>query len=169
MTSMEVLRLEAAHYRLLTEQLKSDYTAIDDDTLRDTMEGISELPQIVEELIRSALDDDTLIAGLKVRLDAMNERMARIKDRYEKKRSLAAWAMGSAGIPKMETPDFGVSLCAGQQRLVISDPTKLPEQYLVPQAPKPDRTAIVIALKSGTIIDGAGLEAGNPFIAVRSK
>ena len=169
MTSMEVLRLEAAHYRLLADQLKSEYGALDDDTLRDTMEGISELPQMIEGLVRSALDDEALITGLKSRLDAMSERLARIKERHEKKRALAAWAMGSAGIPKMEVPDFGVSLCAGAQRLVITDATKIPEHYLVPQPSKPDRTAITSALKGGAIIEGAAFEAGNPFIAVRAK
>jgi hypothetical protein len=169
MTSMEVLRLEAAHYRLLADQLKAEYGALDDDTLRDTMEGVSELPQMIEGLVRSALDDEALITGLKSRLDAMSERLARIKERHEKKRGLAAWAMGSAGIPKMEVPDFGVSLCAGMQRLMISDPTKIPDQFLVPQPSKLDRTAIATALKGGEIIEGAVFETGNPFIAVRAK
>ena len=169
MMSIEVLRLEAAHYRLLAEQLKSEYAAIDDDTLRDTMEGISELPQMIEELVRSALDDEALIAALKLRRDGMNERLARITERHEKKRSCAAWAMGSAGIPKMELADFGVSLCAGMQRLTIVDPAKIPDQYLLPQPPKPDRTAITTSLKDGIAVEGAALEIGNPFIAVRSK
>jgi Siphovirus Gp157 len=169
MTSMEVLRLEAAHYRLIADDLKAEYSSIDDETLRDTMEGISELPQMIEELVRSSLDDEALIAGLKLRLDAMGERLSRIKDRHDKKRALAAHAMGLAGIPKIEVPDFGVSLCSGVPRLVISDPTKLPEAFLVPQPPKPDRAGISAALKAGTVIDGAGFEVGNPFIAVRAK
>ena len=169
MSSMEVLRLEAAHYRLLADELKAEYGALDDDTLHDTMEGISELPEMIQELIRSSLDDEGMIAGLKFRLEAMTERLSRLKERHDKKRSLAAWAMGSAGIPKMEVPDFGVSLCAGVQRLIISDPAKLPEKFLVPQPPKPDRAGISTALKAGEAIEGAGFEAGNPFIAVRAK
>jgi hypothetical protein len=169
MTSMEVLRLEAAHYRLICDQLKSEYGTLDDETLRDTMEGLSDLPQMIETLIRSALDDEALIVGLKTRLDAMNERTARIKERHEKKRALSAWAMGSAGISKMELPDFGVSLCAGVQRLAISDPSKIPDKYFVPQPPKADRMAISNALKAGELIEGAAFEFGNPFVAVRSK
>lgn len=169
MTSMEVLRMEAAHYRLISDQLKAEYGALDDETLRDTMEGLSDLPQMIEALIRSALDDEALIIGLKTRLDAMNERAARIKERHEKKRALSAWAMGSAGIPKMELPDFGVSLCAGVQRLIISDPAKIPDKFFVPQPPKADRTAISTALRAGEMVEGAALESGNPFIAVRSK
>jgi hypothetical protein len=169
MASLEVLRLEAAHYRLLQEQLRQEYSNLDDETLRDTMEGISELPAMVEHLIRSSLDDDILVVGLKSRLDAMAERLARLKDRYTKKRSLAAWAMGSAGIPKIEVSDFSVSLNAGAERLEIVDGFQIPEAFMVPQPPKIDRTAITAAMKRGEAVAGAKLEVGNPFISVRTK
>jgi hypothetical protein len=169
MASLEVLRLEAAHYRLLQEQLKEEYSNLDDETLRDTMEGISELPTMVEHLVRSSLEDDILIVGLKSRLDAMTERLARIKERHTKKRSLAAWAMGSAGIPKIEASDFSVSLSAGAQRLEIVDGSQIPEAFLIPLPPKIDRTAITAALKRGEIVTGAAFETGNSFIAVRTK
>lgn len=169
MASLEVLRLEAAHYRLLIDQLRADFVAIDDETLHDTMEGLSELPAMVEGLVRSSLDDEAMIVGLKSRLDAMSERLARIKERHEKKRALAAWAMGSAGIPKVEVPDFCVSLCAGAQRLDVSDPGKITEVFLVPQPPKIDRSAVAAALKRGETVEGAQLTTGNPFIAVRTK
>jgi hypothetical protein len=164
-----VVRLEAAHYRLLTEQLKCQYQDIDDDTLRDTMEGLSDLPQMIEGLVRSALEDEVLLTGLKVRLEAMQERGARIRARHEKKRELAAWAMANVGLTKLEAPDFGVSLCSGAQRVEIFDPGSLPAAFLVPQPPKPDRAAIAQTLKMGGTVDGAKIETGNPFISVRTK
>jgi hypothetical protein len=169
MASLEVLRLEAAHYRLLQEQLKEEYSNLDDETLRDTMEGISELPAMVEQLVRSSLDDDILIVGLKSRVDAMTERLARLKERHTKKRGLAAWAMGSAGIPRIEVSDFSVSLNAGAQRLEIIDGTQIPEAFFVPQPAKIDRNAIATAMKRGETVPGAAFEVGNPFIAVRTK
>jgi hypothetical protein len=169
MVSTELLRLEAAHYRVLAEQLKSQYETIDDQTLTDTMQGISELPQMVETLVRSGLDDGELICGLKSRLENMSERLSRLKERYEKKRALVAWAMGNSGITKLEVPDFSVSLCAGAQKLEIAEPTIIPQAYLIPQPPKIDRASISAALKRGEIVEGATLATGNPFIAVRSK
>ena len=160
MISSEVVRLEAAHYRLMAEELKSQYQSIDDETLRDTLEGASELPQIIEALVRSSLEDETLLVGLKARVDAMQERQSRIKARHDKKRELTAWAMAHTGVTKLEVPDFGVSLSSGAVRVQIDDPVKLPACYLVPQPPKPDRTAIGHALKRGETIDGARLEAG---------
>ena len=70
----DLLRIEAAHYHLLQDQLRMDYAHLDDETLADTLEGISELPQMIEEIIRSSLEDEALIAGLKLRAAAMGAR-----------------------------------------------------------------------------------------------
>ena len=93
----QLLHSEAAQYRALSDQLKSDYAALDDETLADTLEGLSDLPAMIEEIIRSGLEDEAMIAGLKLRADAMAERLSRLKERHHKKRQLAAWALGAAG------------------------------------------------------------------------
>ena len=99
----------------------------------------------------------------------MAERLSRLKERHEKKRALAAWAMGSSGITKFEVPDFSVSLCSGAQRLEVGAIEKISAVFLIPQPPKVDRTSISAALKRGEAVDGAAFVIGNPFIAVRSK
>ena len=165
----EVLRLEAAHYHMLQEQLKQDYAGLDDETMADTLEGISELPQMIEEIVRSSLDDEATIAGLKLRADAMAARMARLKERHQKKRQMAAWALGAAGLGKLKACDFSVSLSEGAVRLEISDESKLPSIYLIPQPAKPDRTAISNALKQGEPLEGATLVQGAPYITVSTR
>ena len=82
----EVLRLEAAQYRELAAQIKQSYADIDDETLHDTLEGLSNLPDIIESIVRSSLEDDVLIVGLKSRLEDMSARLTRFRLRYEKKR-----------------------------------------------------------------------------------
>ena len=52
MPSKEILRLEAGRFRLLTDQLKCDFSDIDDETLLDTLEGLSDLPQMLEAIVR---------------------------------------------------------------------------------------------------------------------
>ena len=44
MSSAETLRSEISHYLILADQLKALYQDIDDGTLQDTLEGISDLP-----------------------------------------------------------------------------------------------------------------------------
>src|SRR5689334_21612110 len=105
MIPSDAVRLQAAHYRLMADELKARYHAIDDETLHDTLEGLSELPQMIEALVRSSLEDEMLLVGLKARLDAMQERHGRIKSRHDKKRELTAWAMANTGITTLEVPD----------------------------------------------------------------
>jgi len=164
--SREMLQAEAAHYHLLQDQLRQDFADIDDETLADTLEGLSDFPQMIEEIVRSSLDDEAMIAGLKLRADAMAARLARLKERHQKKRQLAAWAMGAAGLGKLKAADFGVNLSEGALKLDIGDEARLPATYLVPQPAKPDRAAITTALKAGLSVEGAELVRGLPYITV---
>lgn len=107
-----------------------------------------------------------MIAGLKTRADAMAARLARLKERYQKKRQLAAKALGSAGLAKLQAVDFTVALSEGALRLEIKDESKLAIDYLIPQPPKPDRAAITAALKNGIALEGASLVEGQPYIVV---
>jgi hypothetical protein len=167
--SHELLRSEAAHYQLLAEQLKRDYGDLDDEILTDTLEGLSELPALIEEIVRSTLEDEAMIAGLKLRAEAMAGRLSRLKERQQKKRQLAAWALGAAGLAKLKADDFSVSLSEGALRLEIRDESILPSAYLIPQPAKPDRAGISTALKRGEAVEGAILVQGPPYITVSTR
>lgn len=169
MISQEVLRSEAAHYHELQTQLRTEYAAIDEETLADTLEGVSDLPGLIEEIVRSGLEDEAMIEGLKLRAEAIAARLARLKERQQKKRQLVAWAMGAAGLAKLKACDFSVSLSEGALRLEVSDETRLPGIYLVPQPPKIDRAGIAAALKRGETIEGAGFVQGAPYITVSTR
>ena len=169
MSSAELLRTELTHYLILAERLKSDYGDIDDETLRDTLEGIAELPELIQEIVRSGLEDEALVSALKSRLDDMQARLDRFKARAEKKRDLACWAMGSAGINRVQAEDFSVSLRQGPQRLEIIDETKIPTEFLVPLPPRLDRSGLLSRLKQGGTIPGAMLVHSEPHISVRVR
>jgi hypothetical protein len=163
------MRTEAAQYRTLADQLKRDYAGIDDETLADTLLGLSELPDMIEALVRSSLEDHALMEALKLRLEEMNDRLARFRHRFEKKRALACWAMGSSGIDKVQAEDFSVGLRFGNPRLEVVEESKVPEAFLVPQPPRLDRSKLAQALKAGEVIEGAALVPGEPHIAVRTR
>ena len=142
MASRELLRSELTHYLILADQLKAQYCEIDDETLRDSLEGLSELPDLIQEVIRSSLDDETFVAALKARVDEMQARLDRFKRRAEKKRDLACWAMGNAGFDRLQAEDFSVFLRHGLQRLEIIDEAKIPGEYLVPSSCFPFMTRL---------------------------
>ena len=169
MTSAEVLRSELTHYLILVEQLKAQYGDIDDETLRDTLEGITELPDLIKEGVRSSLDDESFVSALKGRLEDMQVRLERFKTRAEKKRQIVCWAMGSAGIDRLQAEDFSVSLRHGLQRLEIIDESMIPGDFLVPLPPRLDRSALLSTLKQGAVVPGVTLVHGQPHIAVRVR
>ncbi|MDE2113223.1 MAG: siphovirus Gp157 family protein [Alphaproteobacteria bacterium] len=169
MTSLELLRSEANLYVQLADQLKAEFAGIDEETLKDTLEGLSGLPEMIEEVVRSSLEDENFVVGLKARMGEMQVRLARLEARQKKKRDLACWAMGTAGLNTLQAGDFSVSLRAGQPRLEIEEEAKLPATYFVPQPPKLDRAGLLLALKRGEVLDGAKLATGSPHIQVRTK
>jgi len=105
--------MELAKYRILKERLLANFPSADEDTLRDTLEGITDLHEMIAAVMRSALVDEALGSGLRARLDDMKERQSRLEVRASKKRELALQAMCEAGLTKLEQPDFTASARAG--------------------------------------------------------
>lgn len=169
MQATELLRTEVAHHLILADQLKASYGEIDDETLKDTLEGISDLPEAISAVIRSSLEDEAYIQGLKGRLEDLQARLSRLKERYEKKRSLARWAMVEADLEKVMADDLSVSLRKGGEKLEVIDEGRVPEAYFVPQPAKLDRKGLTEALKRGEMVDGALLVMADPTITVRVR
>jgi len=163
------LKNELQHYRRLRERLLEDLPEADDETFRDTLEGITELHEMIAAVIRSALVDEALHAGLRVRLDDMKERLSRLELRAGKKRQLALDAMAEAALTKLEQPDFTASARAGSPALVVIAEDRIPEAYWLPQPPKLDRQALLGGLKRGLEIPGAQMSDPKPVLSVRTK
>jgi hypothetical protein len=58
------MRNEVVRYQLLREQLLIRFSDADEETIRDTLEGITDLHEMIAAVIRSALVDEALRAGL---------------------------------------------------------------------------------------------------------
>ena len=72
------LPVETATYRTTRQQLLADFPDLDDETLHDTLEGITDLKQMLAEVVRSALDDEALAGGLSTRLSDMKARLGAV-------------------------------------------------------------------------------------------
>ncbi|WP_108682493.1 siphovirus Gp157 family protein [Methyloceanibacter sp. wino2] len=164
-----VLFAECSQYQRLKTDLLAAFPGLDDETLQDTLEGITELPDMIAALVRSALVDEALQGGLKVRIEEMRQRLTRLEVRSQKKRQLALDAMTEVGLPKLEQPDFTASARAGSPSLVVVSEGDIPEPYWVPQPPKLDRQSLLSELKRGASIEGAQLSNPKPVLTVRTK
>ena len=169
MPSNLIIKHEVKGYRLCRDLILEQWPNLDDETLRDTLEGITDLHEMIAEVVRSALADQAMAAGLKLRLDDMKSRLARLEERARKKRQLALDALLEADIKKLMQPDLTISVRAGTQALVVTSEDNIPEDFWIPQPPKLDRNGVLAALKSGKIIGGAALNNPAPTISVRTK
>jgi hypothetical protein len=163
------LRHDIHHYTYLRQKLIEAFPDADDDTIRDTLEGLTTLHELIAETIRSALIDEALQSGLRLRLQDMKDRLSRLEGRSVKKRELALEAMSEAGLRKIEQPDFTASARAGPPSLVVLAEDQVPESYWVPQPPKLDRQALLGDLKQGGEVPGAQLSNPKPVLSVRTK
>ena len=83
---------ELASHNLIRDRLLAEIPDIDSETLADTLEGLTDLREMLAEVIRSALEDEALAAGLSTRLSDMKARLERLETRAKRKRELALQA-----------------------------------------------------------------------------
>jgi hypothetical protein len=158
-----------AEHEVLRAELKAAFSDIDEETLRDTLEGISGLPEALAAVTRSYMDDLALAAALGMRISDMQERLSRFEVRAEKKRVLLTQVMERARLKKLQEPDFTVSLRAVPPGLVVCNEADIPQEFWKPQPAKLDRKGLLAALGSGQAIPGANLGNGGTTISVRTK
>ena len=156
-------------YQAAKQRLLATWPEIDAETLADTLEGITDLHEMIAGVIRSALVDEAFQVGLRFRLDEMKQRLSRLEMRSAKKRALALDAMNEAGLSKLEQPDFTASARAGTPSLIVKAEEKIPQPYWLPQPPKLDRQTLLSELKRGAEIPGAQLSNPKPVLMVRTK
>jgi hypothetical protein len=158
-----------ATHQSLRNWIEAEFPDIDDETLRDTLEGESDLPDLLAAILRSHLDDLALATALRSRLSDMQARLGRIEDRAEKKRALVASVMDRADLRKLTQPDFTISLRPTPSPLIVTSEDEIPEAFWKPQPPKLARKALLAALAAGERVAGASLGNGGVTIAVRTR
>jgi len=163
------LTQEIPHYQYLRERLKAEFPDADEETLQDTLEGLSNLTEMIAAVLRSRLDDLDLAKALRERIAEMQARLGRLQYRAEKKRDLVTSVMERAEIRKITEPDFTVSLRPTPPALVVLAEDEIPEDYWRPQPAKLDRQGLLTALRTGEAIPGARLGNGSVTISVRTK
>ena len=123
------LAFEKIKYLAIKEKILADNPDIDDQTLADTVEGLSELPDKLAAIMRDALETETLIDGLRIRMTEMTDRLARFRHKVERRRAIVRDVMLEAGIDKLQMPDFTASTRKGPVHLVVIDEERIPPEF----------------------------------------
>ena len=166
---MDQLTFSAIHYQAVRDRIRTDDPQIDEQTLADTVEGLTDLHEIVAAIIRSALADEALASGLKCRIADMQDRLDRLQDRASKRRQIAKDVMVELDLKKITAPDFTVSIRPGIPALMVIDEDAVPPIYWEPGAPRLRRQALASDLKQGEEVAGAALTNPEPVLSVRVR
>jgi hypothetical protein len=166
---MNNLAFSAAAHKAIRERLLAEEPDLDEETLADTLEGLTNLHDIVAALIRSALRDESFAEGLRGRIDEMHRRLERLQDRASKRRQIARDVMIDTEIKKITAPDFTISIRPGSASLMVIDETAIPAKYWEAREPKLNRQALLAELKCGNSISGVQLSNPEPILSVRTK
>ena len=163
------LDFSAISYRTIRDHIREQDPQIDEQTLADTVEGLTDLHEIVIAIIRSALADEALVTGLKCRIADMQGRLDRLQDRASKRRQIAKDVMVELDLKKITAPDFSVSIRPGLPSLMVIDEAAVPSIYWQPTAPRLKRQELLTELKDGAEIEGVALSNPEPVLSVRVR
>ena len=163
------LEFAAIHYRAIRDRIRGEDPQIDEQTLADTVEGLTDLHEIVQAIIRSALLDEALARGLKSRISNMQGRLDRLEDRASKRRQIAKDVMVELDLKKLTAPDFTASIREGTPSLMVIDEDAVPKIYWEPGEPRLRRQILASDLKQGEEIAGAALSNPEPVLSVRTR
>jgi len=167
--SMSLLDQEINRFSELRRRLIEADPDIDETTLLDTLDGATNLREALGELVRSALEDEAMIKGLKGRMDDLKQRLVRLQTRHDRKREVALAVMEDSGLDKLMEPDFTVSLRASAPGIVVVNEAEIPEAFWLPQPPKLDRRAVLDAIRLKGSVPGAQLSNSKISLAVRTR
>lgn len=159
MTALYVL---AQDYRAAAEKLAD--LDLDEQTIADTLEGLSgDLEVKAVNTAMVARNMQGLAAQIKEAEQAMAARRKALENRAERLTAYLLTNMQHAGISKIESPHFCISIKNNPAAVVINEPGLIPAEFMrqpEPPPPVPDKTAIKEALKAGKEVPGAHLAQG---------
>src|SRR5580765_4702950 len=168
MIDPRILENEKRLHIAIKERLRADDPEIDERTLADTVEGLTDFHEILAALIRAALKDEAEAAVLKVMLGQMTDRLHRFEARAEKRREMAREAMEATDLMNLTMPDFTASVRKGARHVIIVDEALIPDNYCE-YRPHLLKRAIGEALKNNTPVDGAVLSNPGDVLSVRTR
>jgi len=168
-TTRSNLEFAAIVYRLIRDRIRAEDPQIDEQTLADTVEGLTDVHEIIAAIVRNALADEALATGLKSRVAEMDERLNRLRDRATKRRQIVKEVMVELDIRKITAPDFTVSIRPGMPALLVLDEAAVPSIYWEPREPRLNRQELLSDLKGGVDINGVALSNPEPVLNVRTK
>ena len=148
---MTIYELTQEYLQLLA-LAEDEYT--DPQTLDDTMEAISgEIEDKADGYAKVMLQLSAQSEGLAKEINRLTEKKRAIDNNSKQLKARLQQAMEATGKTKFKTDLFSFGIQKNPASLIIDDAEKIPEEFLIAQAPKVDNAGIKAALKAGQEFD----------------
>ncbi len=164
--STHTLQQEANAARALKDAL-ANIPAMDEETIRDTIEGETSLHEAIAAVLADIDEDEMLVTGIAEMVKTLGARKGRLEDRIEARKVAIQKAMEIGELQKLATPSGTLSLRNVPRGLDVTDETAIPFEFYVPQPAKLDRKRLKDELKAGKEIPGCTLDNGGVTLSIR--
>lgn len=166
---MANLKVEAQIYVTLKARMMETFSLEEDsEVLRDTLDGMSPLSDIILNMIRTAKRSEAFAEGIKTIMADNKARKERLEIRAAKLRDLASWAMLECGLSKIEESDITISRRVSNPSVVITDEAAVPLEFCRVKT-EPDKTKIKEAMDRGEHLAFAAWSNPHPILIVHTK
>src|SRR3974377_1888091 len=142
---MDQLTFAATTYRAVRGRIRPQDPDLDEQTLADTVEGLTDVHEILAAIVRAALADEALATGIKGRIAEMHERLERLQERAAKRRQVVKDTMVELDVKKLTAPDFAASIRPGMPALLVIDEAAVPRISWEPRGPRLDTQGLSAA------------------------
>jgi seryl-tRNA synthetase len=161
-----------AIYNAIKAQLAEEFDLADDDAaLLDTLEGETNLKEVLAYMAREATRYEAFAEAIKRIIEENKDRKDRFERKSDKLRQSIGWAMQEAGLKKVEAADVTLSLRNNPPSLVTTiEPEDAPEQFRTVKTTYAfDKKAIKEALMAGDMLAFASLNNQPASLQIRTK
>jgi uncharacterized coiled-coil protein SlyX len=163
---MAHISLDIAKFYSIMIHLVEEFPDLEEDQecLSDTLEGLTNLDQVLVELALSINKDKDQAASLKALISRLNDRKNRIENRAEKTRDIILHAMLDTGLKKITDP-ITISVSDTKGAVIITNEDEIPDDLLNIKT-SPNKKAIKEILDIGETVPGATLSNSKPCVRI---
>lgn len=145
-----------------------DALSDDERAYLDTLEGETDLFELVARLLEKIEDDEGLQAALKEQIEARKLRSDRAGERVKHNREAIMALLQCAGLNKLSLPEATLSVRANPPKPMVTDEAAVPDDFCK-FTRKPDMAAIKAGMESGAVIAGVSFDNGGQALTIRRK
>lgn len=166
MTDVRHVSREAQAAKMLLDSVHQNFCD-DEDAAMTVVEGETSLLEVIDEVLVRLTEIDAHCDGIDAATAKLDARKNRLKVQAERLKSSLLIALDTIEAKKLERPAATLSIAKVPDKAVITSEETLPSAYLVEKTEiKPDRKAILAALKEGKTIPGAELSNGGVTLKI---